>query len=42
MTITNDTINIVQSDLDNLPHFATEQNHTESNLYLNNNLVIII
>lgn len=42
MTITNDTINIVQSDLDNLPHFATEQNHTESNLYLNNNLVFKI
>lgn len=42
MTITNDTINLVQSDLDNLPHFATEQNHTESNLYLNKNLVLKI
>ncbi|MCI6002197.1 MAG: hypothetical protein MRZ37_03525 [Tenericutes bacterium] len=42
MTIKNDNIYLTQSELDSLPYFATEQNHTESNLYLNKNLVFKI
>ena len=41
MTIKNDNIYLTQSELDSLPYFATEQNHTESNLYLNKPTILL-